>query len=360
MGAVIFRHVWAKLAALALAAVALVGLSMALFLRADDIIFMPLASPLIATLLAGLGALAWSYFSEDRGRQTMERALAEYVSPQVAKQIARDPQHLNVGAARREMTVMFSDIAGFTNMSEKMDAEQLTRVLNFYLQELTEPVLGLNGFVDKFIGDAIMSFWNGPLLEQPDHADRACRAALLMRAREEAIQPELRKRGAGEMHTRFGINTGPMAVGNIGSIRKKGYTVIGDSVNLASRLEAANKLYGTQIIVTESTLNAAKGHFVTRPLDLLKVSGKTQPIAIFELMGEAPMDAEKADLAKRHGAAFAAYQKQDWDEAEATLWAIQRDFPDDGPAAALLNRIEHFRNSPPGANWDGSYEAKSK
>jgi adenylate cyclase len=220
-------------------------------------------------------------------------------------------------------------------------------------------VLGVNGTVDKYIGDAIMAFWNAPT-DQPDHALRACRTALEMRRREAIIQPRLREMSGVDVYSRIGINTGSMTVGNLGSSFKFSYTVIGDSVNLASRLEGANKMYGTRVMLSETTAALVNDRFHLRKLDLLRVKGKQQPIAVFELLGERTTDSQTPAFVARYESALALYQKARFDEAWELLTALKKDFPDDGPTDTLSGRVLEFRENPPGPEWDGVYVAKDK
>ena len=357
--AVVFpRRVTLKVVGGAVAAVALIALSVALF-QGDVIRWLPPAVPLLAVVLGTVGAFAWSYFTEDRQRRVVLKALSQYVSPAVAEQIAKDPSRLALGGERRDMTVMFTDIAGFTNLTETMEVEALSTMLNFYLDEMSGVVLSQDGTLDKYIGDAIMSFWNAPI-DQADHALRACRAAIGMRDRERQIRPRLAELGATGMLTRIGLNSGPMAVGNMGSDRKFNYTVLGDSVNLGSRLEGANKFYGTQILLAQTTAELVKGRFAMRQVDVLRVKGKQRPMAVYELIAEGPPDEATRQLIERYESAFAAYQRQQWDEAEARLDELLRETPEDGPSVTLKARIAKFRAHPPGAGWDGVYEAKEK
>ncbi|MCC7349669.1 MAG: adenylate/guanylate cyclase domain-containing protein [Phycisphaerales bacterium] len=350
---VILKLLWSVVALVALLVVAV------LLFRGGQITWLPLAAPLVAVILATIGAFAWSYLTEDRQRRVVLKALGQYVSPTVAAQIARNPDSLKLGGERREMTVMFTDIAGFTDLSETLSVEKLSALLNFYLDEMSSVVIENDGTLDKYVGDAIMSFWSAPVL-QDDHAVRACRAALGMKRREEAIQDQLRQMGAGKMFTRIGLNTGPMSVGNMGSSRKFNYTVLGDSVNLGSRLEGANKFYGTRIMLADSTAKQVQGQFLLRPLDVLRVKGKQQPMAVFELMDEGPGEEKLRDLAKRYESAFVLYQQRQWDAAEKILLELQQQFADDGPTATLLARISKFHKEPPPSNWDGVYVAKDK
>lgn len=359
LGVAVPRRTWRKLVAAVLVTAVLVGIAVLLF-RGRTIRWLPLASPLMALLLATVSAFAWSYLTEDRARQLLFKALSQNLSPEMAARVLDDPGFLNrLGGDRREMTVMFTDIAGFTDLSETMEVERLTELMNFYLEEMSSVVLQGRAYLDKYIGDAIMSFWNG-VPDQPDHAVLACRTALELRDRERAIQPELRRRGAERLLTRIGINTGPMSLGNMGSSRKFAFTVLGDSVNLGSRLEGANKLYGSQILVAQTTADRVKDRFLLRRLDLLQVKGSKRPMPVYELMAAGPGDADLRRRVERYEAALAHYQRQAWEQAEAALAELLAEFPEDAPAAALLKRVDKLRHEPPAADWDGVYVAKDK
>jgi adenylate cyclase len=325
-----------------------------------DIRWMPPASALSAAMLSAFVGLSYSYLTELRQRRFILKALAASVSKEVADEIAKDPKKLGLGGQRRDMSVMFTDLANFTALTESIKDEKLTAVLQFYLEEMSGVVLGINGTVDKYIGDAIMAFWNAPT-NQPDHATRACRTALEMRRREAIIQPRLREMSGGvDVYSRIGINSGSMFVGNLGSTFKFSYTVIGDSVNLASRLEGANKMYGTRIMLSESTAAIVKDQFVLRKLDLLRVKGKQQPIAVYELIAERSSDLDPLPYITRYESALALYQQGKFDKAEELLSSLNKDFPDDGPTDTLLGRVLDLRENPPGPDWDGVYVAKDK
>lgn len=358
LGVTFPRRVSLKLFDAAVAATALLGVAILLFLG-HRVYWLPLAAPLVALLLSTVGAFAWSYVAEDRQRRIIFRALSQSLSPEMAEQIQRNPDKLKLGGERRIMSVMFTDVAGFTDLSEHMEVEKLTALMNFYLEEMSTVVLGADGYLDKYIGDAIMSFWNAPL-DQPDHAILACRAALAVRERERLIQDELRRLGATRLITRIGINTGPMALGNMGSSLKFAYTVLGDSVNLASRLEGANKIYGSQILLAEPTAQLVKDLFVVRRLDLLQVKGKQKPMPVYELMADGRPNGDLQVRVSEYEAAWLSYRDQKWDEADARLRKLSDRFPDDVPAAALMRRIAELRQDPPGPEWDGVYVAKGK
>lgn len=357
-GVMLPRRVSLKTIGAILALVALVATGIVLF-QGETIRWLPLATPLIALLLSTLGAFAYSYMTEDRARKLVLKALSQYLSPEVAAEIAKKPEGLSLGGERREMTVLFTDIAGFTDVSETLTSEQLTVMINFYLDEMTRILFKERATVDKFIGDAIMSFWNAPL-SQADHAERACRSALLMAQREIEILPELAKLGAGGIHTRLGINTGFMTVGNMGSTQKFNYTVMGDPVNLGSRLEGANKMYGSTIMLSQTTADLVKGKFLLRQLDLLRVKGKLKPIAVYELLAIGEGAPELQERKRAYDQAYQMYRDQRWNDGEGVLLHLLVKYPKDEPAAALLKRVEKMRHETLPLEWDGVYVAKEK
>ena len=357
-GTLVPRKVPVKLTAAGVVIAAVVLLAVLLF-RADSIRYFPLAAPLVALLLATLTAFAWSYFTEDRQRQFVSKAFALSTSPVIAEAISRNPEKLNLGGERREITVMFTDLAGFTDLSETMEVVKLAQVINLYMEAMSDEIVRQDGYLDKYIGDAIMSFWNG-LVDQPDHAARACRAALGVKRRELEIAPELQKLVEAKIVTRIGVNTGPMAVGNLGSSRKLSYTVLGDAVNLGARLEPANKIYGSEVIISQTVAEQVRGQFVIRELDLLRVKGKQRPMGVYELLAEGPPTPELRARVERYADALAHYRAQRWNDAEGSLLRLLRDFPGDAPAAALLKRVAKLRHEALEPDWDGVYVAKEK
>jgi adenylate cyclase len=263
-----------------------------------------------------------------------------------------------ISTKKRELTVLFSDIAGFTEWSELL-GEGVGKLLNFYLDEMSGPVFASDGFLDKYIGDCVMAFWNAPF-EQRDHAVRACRTALAMKKRLAEIQPQLAELGAPGLTSRIGVNTGPATFGMKGSSYKFNYSTIGDPVNYASRLEGANKNYGSGIMLGEDTARlVANDGFVIRKLDLLKVQGK-RPAEVYELLGEKPTDEVTLKRAQGYERAFERYLARDWDAAEQILLVVLASFSDDAPAHVLLERVRAFRHDPPPEAWDGVFVAKSK
>ncbi len=288
-----------------------------------------------------------------RQRDQIQGLFKRYLAPQVVDELIRNPEKAAPGGERRELTVLFSDLVGFTTLSEELSPEELVEVLNGYFERATE-VLGLHGAtLDKFIGDAIMCFWNAPL-PQEDHAARACLTALRLLAVVDGLAPELAAHGIQRLDCRIGINTGPGVVGNIGSRAAQDYTVIGDTVNLASRLEGAAKVYGTRILVSEETVRASRGVVLARELDLLRVKGRQLPVRVYELVDVAGAT-PPAHLA-RFAEGLALYRARRFAEARAAFLAS----PEDPPSRIFAARCEAWVAQPPPEDWDGVFSLDTK
>lgn len=293
-------------------------------------------------------------------RDFIRSTFKNYVASSVVDELLENPEKLKLGGERRVMTVFFSDLAGFTTMSETLSPEELIRLINEYLGAMTEGIATEAGTLDKYEGDAIMAFWGAPM-EQPDHALRACRAALHNVARLRELWTSWEARGIPHLDLRIGLNTGPMVVGNTGSEQLKNYTVMGDAVNLGSRLEGVGKIYGTRILVSEATRQAAGEGVVTREIDTIAVKGRSQAVRIFELVGlagEVPEATLRANARFEEG--LAAYRSQAWDEAEAAFREVVTALGEDPPSEVFLSRVARFRVEPPPEHWDGTYRATSK
>ncbi|WP_324778640.1 CHASE2 domain-containing protein [Thiobacillus sedimenti] len=342
-----------------LATVALLALLLAAYAAAwSKSWVVPMAAPMLAVFgLYGLNT-AYGFFAATRSKRQITRLFGQYVPPELADEMSRDPGHYTMEGQSRDMTVLFSDIRGFTNFSEKLPPTELAEVLNAYLSTMTRIVQEQRGTIDKYIGDAIMAFWNAPV-DLADHATRAVATALAMQAALPQLNREFAARGWPELKIGIGVNTGRMSVGNMGSEFRMSYTVMGDAVNLGSRLEGITKQYGVGILVTQPTVDADPVHAFMK-VDVVRVKGKETPVAIYEPLGPMATLAEAVrEDAAAFAAAFAAYQKQDWDAAEAALRALNRRAP-----RALydiyLERIAHFRTQPPPAGWDGVFVYTTK
>ena len=285
------------------------------------------------------------------------RSFKKYVPAEVVGRLLHLQQEAVIEGEKRELTIFFSDIQDFTNISERLSPELLVERLGVYFERVTRILIDGSGTVDKFIGDAVMGFWGAPA-PLANHAELACRAALQAQAAIQRLNQRWLEEGGTAFHTRMGIHTGEAIVGNIGYEGRMNYTAIGDSVNLASRLEGLNKFYGTRILISETTLRAAGGSLLARMVDLVTVKGKEQAIAIHELLamrGEASPEAIAA--AERFDQAFEHYRRQRWEQALAILEAFSGE---DGPARTLAERCRHYRAFPPEADWDGVFRFHEK
>jgi len=313
-------------------------------------------SPAASGLLTLVAALRYQVVSVDRRAREIRGAFSRYVSAAVVEEILKDPDQLRLGGERRRMTVLFSDIRGFTNLSEHMDPEGVVRLLNRFFTPMTRVVLAAGGTLDKYMGDALMAFFGAPAV-QADHAARACRGALAMRDELSRLNRIFRDSGelAADAHLAIGVglNTGEMAVGNMGSEEVFDYTVIGDAVNLGSRIEGLNKLYGTEILVSETTREEVGEEFLFREVDRVRVKGKETPVTLYELLAPRPAPPESNEKVRRFEAALALYRDREFRAAAELFTALREDFGDDGPARLYQERSRRFAAEPPPANWDG-------
>jgi adenylate cyclase len=296
----------------------------------------------------------YKYFTEERKKRALRSTFAKYVSPAIVDEIMKDPENVELGGQKRVLTVFFSDLRNFTSISEKLEPQTLTNFLNRYLTPMTEVIFANKGTLDKYIGDAVMAFFGAPI-SYPDHAACACRAALQSLVKLKEIQTEFAKENLPFVDIGIGINSREMSVGNMGSDIVRNYTVIGDAVNLGSRLEGLNKEYGTKIIISEFTLAEIGDRFVTRELDRVQVKGKQQPIAIHELIAEGEVPTETVHFLTTFKSAYSAYRGRDFVTAMNLFLEAKNLRPEDGPAQLYIERCEQFIATPPPADWNGVY-----
>lgn len=353
VGTSMLKRIW-QVAVLGLALPALAAAGATLAVTAG--VWVEFVAPAFAGVTAFIAAALLSYSVEGRQRRFIKSAFRFYLSPQVIDRVLENPSLLRLGGERREITAFFSDVAGFTSISEGLSPEDLVGLLNAYLSEMTDIILDLGGTLDKYEGDAIIAFWNAPL-DLPDHALRACRAALRCQRRLAELREDFRHRYGHEVRMRVGINSGPAVVGNMGSERRFDYTAMGDTMNLASRLEGAGKVYGVSTLVGEETERRVREEILAREVDVIRVVGKKQPIRVFELLGEkGTVPAEEFEKADRFGRALATYRAQRFSEAAAMFEALAGD-----PVAAVYaGRARKSAASPPPGDWDGVYELDKK
>lgn len=319
-------------------------------------VWLALAAPETAVLLGFLGSALVNYTVEGRQRRFIKGVFSHYLSPQVIERIVEDPGRLKLGGEKREVTSFFSDIAGFTSISEKLPPEELVNFLNEYLSEMTEIILESGGTLDKYEGDAIIAFWNAPL-DQPDHALRGCRAALLCQARLAELRPRFQAMTGRPVAMRIGLNSGPAVVGNMGSSRRFDYTAMGDTVNLASRLEGAGKQYRVSILAGRNTYEQVRSEIIGREVDLIRVVGKAEPVAVYEIIAERAAAApELVERLKRFDKARALYLQKRWEEALHLFESLAGD-----PVAEIYaGRCLAMRKEPPPEAWDGVFTLKEK
>ena len=311
-----------------------------------------------------VGQLTGSFNTMVDGLRLKERikdTFGKYMDPRIVTNLLDNPEFAEPGGERREMTVMFIDLKGFTSISERLAADDLVRMINGFFGHMTQAISGNDGVVDKFMGDAVMAYWGPPFTAADQHAPLACKAALAAFERLETFRAEVAAelgadaaawaRAEADIDLRIGISTGEMVVGTIGSTASRSFTVMGDPVNLGSRLEGANKAYGTHVMISDRTRELA-GDAPVRELDLIRVKGKEEPTRVFELRASAaPADFE---------AGVAAYRSQNWDAAEAAFQACLKVDPDDTPSMVYLDRVAHLRAAPPPTDWDGVWVFDTK
>ena len=301
-----------------------------------------------------------------RHKERIRETFGRYIDPRVVEGLINQPKLAAAEGQRRVMTVMFCDMKGFTTLSEGMTPQGLVKVMNRYLSTMSEPIRRHGGVIDKYIGDAIMAYWGPPFVEETDESQFACLAAIEMIKRIAPLRKEVTELLGvrvipTECDVRIGLATGEALVGSIGSDVMMNYTVMGDTVNLAARLEAANKLYGSRSLIAEATVAKTDETIQFREIDRLMVAGQTTPQAVFELLGRKVELTPKQDLLRtRYADALAAYRAQRWDQARAAFHAVLEAVPTDGPSLALLSRIDHLQGHPPGADWDGSWRLENK
>ena len=338
-----------------LASVAVLGVDLAVFSFFG--IYVPVLPPLLSIFFTFLALTFIQFLDTEREKGFIRNAFSHYLSEDVIKDIVGNPDKLKLGGELRHMTAMFTDIKGFSTISEKLTPVSLVKLLNEYLTAMSDIILDLGGTIDKYEGDAIISFFGAPL-DLPGHALLACQAAVRMKKIESEINVRFLQDALAPSNllTRMGINTGEMVVGNMGTVKKMNYTIMGDSVNLAARLEGVNKQYGTWLCISEDTMNEVKEGVIVRRLDRIRVVGKTQPIRIFELVDEkGSLDPRKADIIGLFEKALTKFESRLWDEADAAFRKVLAVDPDDGPSKTYIDRIAKYKQTPPPENWDGVF-----
>jgi len=320
-----------------------------LFSRLD--LQLELFYPFLAVGLSYVSISVQRLLAEEQERLRIRKAFESYVAPAVVQEMLKHPELLRLGGERREITILFTDIRGFTAMSEKLDPESLVRLLHDFLNPMSNIIIDQGGTIDKYMGDAIMALFGAPLV-QPEHPRLACRAALEMVASLRALNLKWQAEGRPPLKVGVGINSGPVAVGNMGSDRLFDYTAIGDNVNLASRLEGLNKYYGTSILISQSTAALLGDAFILQEVDRVRVKGKAQAIGFFEVLGEGEAPPELARFLETYHRGLALYRERNWPESLAAFTAALELHPEDASVRRYLEQAQRYMESPPGPDWE--------
>ncbi len=320
---------------------------------------LPVAGGLIMILALFALNMTFGYFTTERTKRQITGLFGQYVPSEVVDEMSKDPGQVSMECESREMSILFSDVRGFTTISEGLEPRDLSLLMNEFLTPLSRVIYSHRGTIDKYMGDCIMAFWGAPLPDER-HAYQAVLTGLEMQRKLSSLQPHFKERGWPEIHIGVGINTGRASVGNMGSEVRMAYTVMGDAVNLASRLEGITKEYGVGVLVGEST-KAQAPEFVYRELDMVRVKGKDKPVAIFEPLGLAgEVSQDVMEEIKLFQQALRLYRKQDWDRAELQLFNLLKISPGSRLYEVYSERVVYYRNNPPGEDWDGVFVFKTK
>jgi len=316
--------------------------------------------PLCVIVLLYVAIIAYRYFTESKQKQFIKDAFSSYLAPSVVEYLIDNPGKLILGGQERIITAFFSDVQGFTGISEKLSPNEVVALLNEFLTEMTNIILDHKGTVDKFEGDAIVAFFGAPN-DLKNQARAACMAGIDMQKRLVQLREQWRKNNKPELKMRIGMFTGLAVVGNMGSRQRMDYTMMGDTVNTAARLEGVNKFYGTYTLIGERTRNEVGNTILTREIDMITVVGKKEAVRIYELMGYAEdMDPKTFEVTEKYAEGLNAYRNKDWDRAEHFFNTVLECSPDDGPSLTLLERCAHFRINPPSESWNGSFMMETK
>jgi adenylate cyclase len=336
---------------------AVIAMNFALYVNAN--ILLPLASSLLVVVFIFGINMVYGFFVESRTKRELEGLFGSYVPPKLVEEMSRDPRAYTMEGRSEELTVMFSDVRGFTTISESLEPKDLATYINDYLTSMSLIIQTHRGTLDKYIGDAIMAFWGAPMPDK-DHAQLAVENALAMQEEVLRLNKTFEERKWPDMKIGIGVSTGVMSVGDMGSKIRRAYTVMGDPVNLGARLEARTKFYGVGILVSEATRKAVHG-VVFREIDRVQVKGKDEAVLIFEPIGlEVNVPKDKLDELKLWHATLKAYRMQQWDQAELQLINLQRAHPDTVLYQLYAERVSEFRHTPPPSDWDGVHKFSEK
>jgi adenylate cyclase len=319
-----------------------------------------LVYPVTVLIITYTAITAYKYLSESHQKKFIKDAFSSYLAPTVVKQLIDSPETLGLGGEERTITAFFSDVQGFTSISEKLNPQELVELLNEFLTEMTDVILAHEGTVDKFEGDAIIAFFGAPN-HLENQAEVACMACIDMQMRLKKMRARLREQGRPELHMRIGLCTGPAVVGNMGSKSRMDYTMMGDTVNIAARLEGVNKVYDIYTLISDSTRHAAGDSIVTREIDSITVVGKAIPITVYQILGyQGSIDQSLMEAGDQYTKGLYAYRNQEWNRAIIHFNSALDILPGDGPSRTMLARSNNFKKTPPPKNWNGAHTMTSK
>ena len=320
---------------------------------------LPVAPVLLLIVSLFVLDMSYGFFIETRRKRQLSGRFGQYVPPALVREMVKHPQRFTMQGESRDMTVMFADVRDFTRASEGLDPTQLTALMNEYLSAMTQVIQKHHGTIDKYMGDAIMAFWGAPL-HDPEHAHKALHAALEMQTQLRTLWPRFVARGWPELHIGIGLNTGAMSVGNMGSTFRIAYTVMGDAVNIASRLEGLTRQYGVEIIVGEDTCRQ-ESDIVFRELDMVRVKGRERPLSIYQPVGlRQEISSQQQEELFAFERVLKCYRQQLWEEAARALDSLQAQHPEQRLYTLYRERIERFSQHPPGDDWDGVFSFRTK
>lgn len=324
-------------------------------------LWLPVLSLTFTVIVSYFATSIYQAFTEEKNKKQIKSMFTRYAPPAYVEELVKDPTKLELGGEEKEISILFSDIEGFTTISENLGPKKLVELLNEYLGAMTKVIFNQGGTLDKYIGDAIVAVFGAPLA-QKDHALNACLAALEMQQHLKGLREQWIKKGLPPIKNRIGVNTGKVVFGNIGSDIRYDYTGIGDAMNLSSRLEGANKQYGTYLMISEFTYEQAREHLIVRDLDFIIVKGKTKPVKVFELIARKSDTLPEAQIRmiEMYQQGIELYRKQEWLPAINKFEEALGFVPDDCPSKLYIERCKEFIANPPGANWDGTYHMTTK
>jgi adenylate cyclase len=324
--------------------------------------YLYLLTPVLSVFFTLFAVILMKFLFLEKERSFIRNAFSHYLSTDVINELISDPDKLKLGGEKKYLTAMFTDVQGFSSLSEQLPPEDLVRLLNEYLTEMSNIILDLRGTIDKYEGDAIMAFFGAPIAFD-DHPARACLSAIRMKKVEQQVNAHFlqNRLSPSPVFTRIGINTGEVVVGNMGTVRKMDYTIMGNSVNLASRLEGVNKQYGTWILISEETYEKGGRDFTVRKMDRVRVVNIKEPVRLYELIDErSQTDAKTAEAIELFHEGLERFEARQWDAAIDEFRNVQKILPGDGPSDAFIKRCENYQKKPPPASWDGVFNLSMK